>query len=129
VNFRKLLAFTPIAAVVLYVVFLCALYFTQGSIICPGVKNRVDPVPPQIQDSEVLKSSTSEGNVEALFLPAIAGADAVSKPVVIFGHGNGEVIDYWITPFHGFRERGTRNRRVSSDRTQGSNSQNRRARS
>jgi hypothetical protein len=39
--------------------------------------------------------------------PAIAGADAVSKPVVIFGHGNGEVIDYWITPFHGFRERGT----------------------
>jgi hypothetical protein len=67
----------------------------------------VDPVPPQIQDSEVLKISTSEGNVEALFLPAIAGADAVSKPVVIFGHGNGEVIDYWITPFHGFRERGT----------------------
>jgi len=106
VNSRKFLAFTAIAAVVLYAVFLCALYFTQGSIIYPGVKNRVDPVPPQTQGSEVLKISTSEGNVEALFLPATAGADAISKPVVIFGHGNGEVIDYWITAFHGFRERG-----------------------
>jgi hypothetical protein len=30
----------------------------------------------------------------------------VSKPVMNFGHGNGEVIDYWITAFDGFRERG-----------------------
>jgi hypothetical protein len=34
------------------------------------------------------------------------GADATQKPVVIFGHGNGEVIDYWLTALHGFRERG-----------------------
>src|SRR5260370_28250530 len=104
-NFREVLAFMAIAAVVLYAVFLCALYFTQGSIIYPGTKNRVDLVPPQTQGSEVLKISTTEGNVEALFLPATAGADSMSKPVVIFGHGNGEVIDYWVTSFHGFRER------------------------
>ena len=28
------------------------------------------------------------------------------QPVVIFAHGNGEVIDYWLSALHGFRERG-----------------------
>lgn len=105
-NLRRILAFGVVGAGALYAVFLCALYFTQSSIIFPGTKNRVDSDPPQTKGSEVLRISTSEGNVDAIFLPATAGGDGVPKPVMIFGHGNGEVIDYWITAFEGFRQRG-----------------------
>jgi hypothetical protein len=78
----------------------------QDSLIYPGAKNRVNPVPPHAQGVQVLKISTSKGNIEAIFLPATAETAVTQKPVVIFGHGNGEVIDYWLTAVHGFRERG-----------------------
>jgi uncharacterized protein len=106
VNRRKILAFAAVTAGTLYAVVLCALYFTQNSIIFPGTKNRVDSVPPQTKGSELLRISTSQGSVDAIFLPSTAGGDGVSKPLMIFGHGNGEVIDYWITALDGFRERG-----------------------
>lgn len=44
--------------------------------------------------------------MEALFLPASADARGARRPAVIFGHGNGEVIDYWISGVRGFQERG-----------------------
>jgi fermentation-respiration switch protein FrsA (DUF1100 family) len=106
VKLRKTLAFGVGAACALYAVFLCALYFNQDSIIFPGAKNRVDPAPPLTKGSEVLRISTSEWNVDAIFLPATSSGEGVSKPLMIFGHGNGEVIDYWITAFEGFRQRG-----------------------
>ena len=104
--FRKVLAFTAAAAGLLYLGFLCALFYSQGSIIYPGTRNQVDPAPPQSPGVEVLKVSTSAANSEAIFLPAAGQADSAPKPVVIFAHGNGEVIDYWISALHGFQERG-----------------------
>jgi pimeloyl-ACP methyl ester carboxylesterase len=106
VNLRKILAFSVVGAAGLYAAFLCALYFTQSSIIFPGARDRVDSVAPQAKGSELIRISTSEGNVDAIFLPATADADDTAKPLMIFGHGNGEVIDYWITAFDGFRQRG-----------------------
>jgi hypothetical protein len=35
--------------------------------------------------------------VEALSLPAAADANATRQAAVIFAHGNGEVIDYWVS--------------------------------
>jgi pimeloyl-ACP methyl ester carboxylesterase len=102
----KVLAITAAAAALLYLGFLCALFYSQGSIIYPGVRNQVHPAPPQSPGVEVLKISTSAAQTEAIFLPAAAESDSAPKPVVIFGHGNGEVIDYWITALHGFQERG-----------------------
>jgi pimeloyl-ACP methyl ester carboxylesterase len=104
-TFRKVLSYAGVAVVALYVAFLCALYFAQGSIIYPGAKNLVDPVAPLGHGGEVIKVATAAGNVEALFLPATTDASA-ANPLVIFGHGNGEVIDYWVTALDGFRERG-----------------------
>ena len=103
---KKVAFYAAVAVVVLYAGFLCALYYAQDSIIYPGAKNLVERDPPKAQGAEVLNISTSEGNVEAIFLPATAGADAMLRPVVIFGHGNGEVIDYWVAALDGFRERG-----------------------
>ena len=105
-QFRRVLAFTLVTVGLSYAVFLCAIYFLQDSLIYPGAKIRVDPVPPHAQGVQVFEISTPNSNVEAIFLPATADADVVQKPVVIFGHGNGEVIDYWLTALDGFRARG-----------------------
>jgi pimeloyl-ACP methyl ester carboxylesterase len=105
VTLRKVVSYVAVAAVVLYAGFLTALYFTQGSIIYPGAKNRVDPVLPLGQGGEDIKVLTAAGNVDALFLPATKDAGA-ANPLVIFGHGNGEIIDYWVGALDAFRERG-----------------------
>lgn len=103
---RKVVSYAAVAAVVLYAGFLVALYLGQASIIYPGAENRVTPIAPLGHGGEVMKISTSAGSVEALFLPATGDASASQSPLVIFGHGNGEVIDYWVTALDGFRERG-----------------------
>jgi pimeloyl-ACP methyl ester carboxylesterase len=106
VNVRRILSFSLAAPIALYAAFLCLLYFNQGSLIYPGAWNRVDPVPPHAEGTDVFTISTSAGNVDAIFLPATDGAATEQKPLMIFGHGNGEVIDYWLTALRGFRERG-----------------------
>jgi pimeloyl-ACP methyl ester carboxylesterase len=103
---RRILLFTGAVAFVLYLGFLGVLYFSQGAILYPGAKNRVDPDSPRAEGIEVLKIPTSVAEVEALFLPASGGLRSRLQPVVIFGHGNGEVIDYWLNALNGFRDRG-----------------------
>jgi uncharacterized protein len=102
-TFRRISAIAIVTVAVLYGGLLCLLYLSQGSIIYPGAKNRVDATPPQAPGAEVLKISTTLGNVEAIFLPLTLAADDAPQPVVIFAHGNGEVIDYWLTALDGFR--------------------------
>ena len=85
-KFRRILALTAVAAGCLYAVFLGVLYFTQGSILFPGTKDRVESVPPMTGGSEVLRILTSQGNVDAIFMPATAGADIShyqNLPIVI----------------------------------------------
>lgn len=75
----------------------------------PGTALRVGAAPPQVPGMEVYQLPTSAGNVEAFFLPATptsAGAPNALQPVVVFGHGNGEVIDVWVDSLDGFRQRG-----------------------
>jgi pimeloyl-ACP methyl ester carboxylesterase len=93
-------------AATLYLGYLALLFFSQGSIIYPGATDHVEPSAPKAPGLEVLVLSTPAGQVEALFLPATASADRVPQPVMIFGHGNGEVTDYWVSGLDGFRERG-----------------------
>lgn len=101
---RATLSVTALVVGALYASYLCGLYFMQDALIYPGTRNRVDSVTPQPDGAEVFHMATSAGNVEALFLPATA--DATQHPAVIFAHGNGEAIDYWLSALHGFQERG-----------------------
>jgi len=101
---RKVLGATAAAGAALYIGFLVLLYFSQRIILYPGVNDRVEAVPPRAPGLEVLKIATSAGDVEALFLPAII--DSAQRPTMIFAHGNGEVTDYWVSAFEGFRRRG-----------------------
>ena len=96
---------TILTAVMFYCVFLSLLYFFQGSLLYPGAMNPVAATLPASQGAEVFEVATARGKVEAVFLPATA-ASSDKQPLVIFGHGNGEVIDFWLTAFEGFRSRG-----------------------
>jgi uncharacterized protein len=101
---RAVVTVTGLVCGAVYLSYLCCLYFIQDALIYPGTRNRVDSVAPRPNGAELFHIATSAGNVEALFLPA--AADATQHPAVIFAHGNGEVIDYWLSALHGFQERG-----------------------
>src|SRR5262245_18798203 len=105
-NSRRALTVAALASGALYAGYLCILYFMQGALIYPGTGTRVDSVAPRPDDADLFHISTSNGNVEALFLPAFADANRTRQPAVIFGHGNGEVIDYWFSALRGFQELG-----------------------
>jgi uncharacterized protein len=86
-----------------YGAYLGTLYLLQRSLIYPGRYDAVASSAPLAHQAELLEVATVYGRSEALFLPARAGG---SRPLLIFAHGNGEVIDYWTEALEGFRERG-----------------------
>jgi len=103
---RKATAITLGALIALYAIYLGALYLFQSSLIYPGTADQVDAVAPTSSGAELLKIPGESGETEALFLPASPDTESGPRPLLIFAHGNGEVIDYWLTALHGFRERG-----------------------
>ncbi len=46
------------------------------------------------------------GKVDAWFIPPVGGGMAAAAPAVIFGHGNGELIDFWPDKLEGFARLG-----------------------
>lgn len=61
--------------------------------------------PERPADAESLWLTTPSGAVEAWFVPPTASGGG-SAPLVIYHHGNGEVIDLWPRAFGALRERG-----------------------
>jgi pimeloyl-ACP methyl ester carboxylesterase len=103
---RRALATLALTAIAVYALYLGALFFLQDRFIYPGRSNPVAPAAPSAAGEEVLRLEVPGGTVEALFLPATAGSAAAATPAMIFAHGNGEVIDYWVKSLDGFRQRG-----------------------
>lgn len=101
----KALTAAVLSAAALYMAYLGLLYFSQTSIIYPGTKNHVAAIPSLPRGAGSFRIQTALGNIDAFFLPA-EPADASRHPLVIFAHGNGEVIDDWSTALDGFRQRG-----------------------
>jgi uncharacterized protein len=89
---------------VLYVVYCGLLFIFQRQVLFP---RGMIPTPaqsplPGIPGLEKLWLTTRFGRVEAWFLPPLNGLGQTKSPAVIFGHGNGELIDYWpeaLSPF------------------------------
>jgi hypothetical protein len=81
-------------AVGIYAAYCALLFFLQRQVIFP----RYLIPAPALPDFKALRIEpvwleTSFGKVEAWYLPPLS-ADKPA-PAVIFGHGNGELIDYW----------------------------------
>jgi hypothetical protein len=92
-------------AVCIYAAYCALLFLMQRQVIFPRYMIPT-PVAPDLQAMgiEPLWLETSFGRVEAWYLPPKpAGTPA---PAVIFGHGNGELIDYWPSELRHFAAMG-----------------------
>lgn len=85
-----------LVAVGLLAVYWTLLFFAQRSILFPAPP--LAGAPPRPADAEQIWLTTSFGRVEAWYLPAIRSESGPS-PLLMFSHGNAELIDYWPEEF------------------------------
>jgi fermentation-respiration switch protein FrsA (DUF1100 family) len=87
-----------------YAAYALLLFLTQRQILYPGRNIRVScPPPAGIVPITVV---TATGRSEAWFMPPLKRKNGERRPLVIFFHGNGEVIDYLPEQAEGFRQMG-----------------------
>jgi len=92
-----------IVAALLVLAYWVLLFFTQRSVLFPMPP--VTSAPPRPPHAQQIWLTTSFGRVEAWYLPPL-GRRAGPTPLLLFTHGNGELIDYWPEEFEPARERG-----------------------
>ena len=91
-------------AVFAYAAYALLLFLMQRQILYPGRHIRVSGPPPAgIVPIPVV---TATGRSDAWFMPPLKRRPGERRPLVIFFHGNGEVIDYLPEQAEGFRELG-----------------------
>jgi fermentation-respiration switch protein FrsA (DUF1100 family) len=93
--------------IIAYVAYGCILFLFQRRIVFPRDLIGV-PLKPDwsVAGLEQMWLHTSQGKVEAWFLPAATGREGASTPAVIFAHGNAELIDFWPLELMGFSSLG-----------------------
>ncbi len=91
----------------LYVVYCILLFMLQRMMLFPRGLIGIPPEQiPKVVGMEKIWLDTSCGKVESWFIPPAMDADAGPSPVVIFAHGNGELIDFWPSELDPFRDMG-----------------------
>jgi len=91
----------------IYLAYCGLLFLLQRHIMFPrGMIPQPPPSARKLPGLQKIWLKTGSGKVESwLLLPADSG-NAVSAPAVIFGHGNGELIDFWPDELKGFAQLG-----------------------
>ena len=87
----------------LLVVYWAALFVWQRALLFPAPSLAGAPARPS--DAKAVWLEIAGGSVEAWYLPPLAGVRAPA-PLLLFTHGNGELIDYWPSAFEEPRRRG-----------------------
>jgi pimeloyl-ACP methyl ester carboxylesterase len=94
-------------ALLIYGVYCAFMYVVQRHMIFPRSMMPAAPrVTPDIPGVEKLWVKTDTGEVEAWFLTPKKNVSNVPAPVLIFGHGNAELIDFLPGEFRKLREAG-----------------------
>ncbi|MBI5484024.1 MAG: alpha/beta hydrolase [Deltaproteobacteria bacterium] len=101
--FQPIPRFFTLAAIA-YAVYALLVFLMQRQIIYPGRYIKVSGQTPAGIVPITIASSTSSG--EVWFMPPLKLKPGERRPLVIFFHGNGEVIDYLPEQVEGFRELG-----------------------
>lgn len=102
---------TVSAGIILLVGFLAYIAIAVGmqrGVMYPAPSPPRESVVEQRTDVESIWLGAQE-NIEAWFLPAAQTPEEKAKvlaPALIFTHGNGELIDYWLEPFEVLRNSG-----------------------
>ena len=96
-----------IGTLTVYVVY-CILMFTmQRAMLFPrGLIGAPSGSPPKIEGMETIWLHTKYGKVESWFIPPAQKNEVRPAPLVIFAHGNGELIDFWPQELNRFSELG-----------------------
>ncbi len=89
-------SFVAIAGLVIVAAYFALFFFAQRSMLFPMPP--LTGAPPRPPDAEQIWLKTSFGRIEAWYLPAIRSEKGRS-PLLLFAHGNGELIDYWPDEF------------------------------
>jgi uncharacterized protein len=87
-----------------YVGYAMLVYLLQRQIVYPGRTIQVSGNPPA--GTVPITIVTAIGPGEALFMPPLMRKQGERRSLVIFFHGNGEVVDYLPEQVEGFRELG-----------------------
>jgi pimeloyl-ACP methyl ester carboxylesterase len=82
-------------AVFIYLVYCGLLFLMQRQIMFPRGLIEAPQENPDIFGLEQIWLETDCGKIETWFLPPSASRGSEPVPVVIFAHGNGELIDFW----------------------------------
>lgn len=92
----------------LYALFLACLYVFQHALMFPGARTLHGIEPPDLPDgAERFWVRVDDKPVEAWFLPPVGKTEQEGKPpLVIFAHGNAELIDFFKDRFQVLRENG-----------------------
>jgi pimeloyl-ACP methyl ester carboxylesterase len=95
------------SAILIYAAYCGLLFFVQRQVIFPRYMIP-SPAPMDLSAARIEPTwlDTSFGKVEAWYIPPAAGVAGAPAPAVIFGHGNGELIDFWPEALKRFSEMG-----------------------
>ena len=102
---RRLLSFA-LTLLTLYGVYAAVLFAAQRRMFYPGRRIGALRSPPGTRPPGRLSLATSQGPVEAIFLPPARADSAARAPALLLAHGNGEVMEDWVDRVQGFRDLG-----------------------
>ncbi|ROQ92364.1 alpha/beta hydrolase [Desulfosoma caldarium] len=88
-----------------YALYCLLLFFLQRHLIFPSFFIGVSEMPSLPASVERIWVDVPGAKVEGWFLPSSISQD-IPRPLVIFAHGNGELIDLWPETFRGLNRRG-----------------------
>ena len=91
---------------VLYVVYGAALFVLQDKMLFPGTSLPVPPQLSRIADAKLIELPFDGGKSVAFYLPPVSVAPPVKTGALIIAHGNGEIADYLVDAFSGWRSMG-----------------------
>jgi pimeloyl-ACP methyl ester carboxylesterase len=91
----------------IYAVYCGLIFLLQRRLMFPrGMIPTPTSSASRIAGLEKIWLNVESGKVEAWYMPPADGGSAEQAPAVIFGHGNGELIDFWPEELNGFNRLG-----------------------